>query len=163
MSTTWVNSRPAWNGAANPPIVLRNETEEFIAQNCHNLVWRRNMVEYNELMATIQANGDDVHHVLKNLDARDSEVNNRWRDMHREARAEIAQLIITEIAEYRNAFAANPMQIRIDELEAQIKKLKHAVEDAHDLADEAMSMAEEAKSAAEEAMEANSSGDGGEE
>ncbi|MCL2212967.1 MAG: alanine-zipper protein [Oscillospiraceae bacterium] len=159
MSTNWVNSRPAYNGSAKPPIVLRSEAEELIAQNCHNLVWRRHQKEYNELMATIQAGGDNVHEVLKDLDVRDTEVNNRWRDMHRDARAEIAQLIKDEIADYRNAVTANPLQMRIEELEAQIRQLKSSIDEVYVMAEEAMSMAEEAQSAAEEAMEACGEGD----
>ena len=126
MNENWNNSRLMLNGRVKPPIVLRSDTEIFIAQNAHNLIWEKYRSEYDALHKEITEGSQNWS-------------DERWQVMHTTAKQEIDELIILEIATYRQ----NRMNINFD-IEERFEQIEKSIEEIRDLAEEAQSTAEEA-------------------
>jgi len=155
------NNKRYLNGYVKPQIVLHSDAEMNIAQNAHNLVWERNRREYDALASEIKT--------LKDSGADHGKASKQWDAMHESAEREINELIVTEIATYRNIRANNPMlhiEERLDQIVSMLDEIRDTAEEARDAAEDAESMideirtiAEAAHSTAEEALSAAESAD----
>ena len=134
MQDSYFNYVYMLNGRVKPPIVLRSNSEQLIAQNAHNLVWGKYRNEYDELCKE---------------GANQIKGNERWVNMYARAQQQINELIITEINAYREARAKNPFA----DIEERLERLENEMNEIRSIAEEAQEMAEEAQSTAEEALE----------
>jgi hypothetical protein len=140
------NNRLVLNGRVNPPIVLHNDKELFIAQNAHNLIWgkyRREYEEFEKEMTLLKGKGEDPIEARKAIS-----------DMRIRVKPEIDALIIEEIQSYRNINRNDfcPLMERIRELEDKLENMRNELEDVRSIAEDAQSTAEDAQSTAEDAQ-----------
>ena len=145
MREQWNNNRFTLNGRVKPPIVLRSDTEIFIAQNAHNLIWEKYRGEH-----------DALEDEIKNPEGNKSETDERWNALYATAKQEIDRLIECEISAYRKERAGNNAFCAEERFE-QIEKLLIEI---RDLTEDAQSAAEDAQSTAEEILEKLEKDDG---
>ncbi|MCL2488376.1 MAG: alanine-zipper protein [Oscillospiraceae bacterium] len=150
MQIGWNNHMYLINGRVKSPIVLRSETELFIAQNAHNLIWERHWDECEALdheIARLKKAGEDS-----------GAVNEKLQAIFPVVKAEIDALILAEITAYRETKAGfvsvADICERLDSLERKVKDVREIAEEAQGTAEEAQSTAEDAQSAAEDAQSA---------
>ena len=148
MRENWSNNILMLNGRVKPPIVVRSESELFVAQNCHNLVWEKYRAEYDAIEREIEE--------LKKSEGDRAPAEGRMKALREKGKREIDALIVKEIAAYRSERSGNrslELEERIEKLEKKLRALESELEDVRAEAEEAKEEAEEAKEIAEEAKE----------
>ncbi|MCL2406320.1 MAG: alanine-zipper protein [Defluviitaleaceae bacterium] len=144
MSQQWNNNVEYWHGHAAPPIVLHSKAEQRVAQNAHNLVWRRLRAEHDGLTDAYEAlrkDNEDLTEIIAKID-----------ELHKRAQCEIDGLIKSEITAYRVNMASSGGTTRIAELEDQVSELLERIDDLESRVDEAYDTAQDAQNTAEEAQ-----------
>jgi chromosome segregation ATPase len=149
MYENWSNGQRKVNGEVRPPIVLRSETELFIAQNAHNLIWDHHWDECTAL--------DNEIISLERAGADPSGAKARLQAVFTVVKCEIDVLIKDEIAAYREERKSKhslDMEDRIARVEKKLKDLRNEIDDMElEGVEEALEKAEEAFGKAEEAYE----------
>jgi hypothetical protein len=124
MKDSWNNNRFMLNGQVKPSIVLRNDTELFIAQNAHNLIWEKYRIEYDVLVNEIEE--------IKKLEGDLSEADRKWKELNVTAKQEIDELIINEITAYRKERVGKnifDLEERIEFIEKEINEIRGLAEE----------------------------------
>ncbi|MDR2606254.1 MAG: hypothetical protein LBC38_03110 [Oscillospiraceae bacterium] len=129
------------NGAVQSPIILRGYTEQSIAQQVHDMIWRPYMHK---------ATSNDAEWMrLKQSGEPTAEFERQSKEFLAKVQKEIDQAVIKEITEYRESkgsLRGTELETRIDELEARIDELQGLIENATGLAEEVNGRVDELES-----------------
>ena len=137
------------NGQVKPPIVLRSESEQLIAQNAHNLVWEKYRQQWDIIAKEEKTLNDEINGLKKQIDKlkkqgdgselefrlaelrkqRDTIVKPKYEPIKAEVKPQIDELIKTEIIIYRDNHRKSSPFTRIEERLEQIERILRNIEE----------------------------------